>query len=95
MTPVDEGIEAARRDAEDMWEGWDDGQPASMEPGLRHYIGGKLQTWNTDLLVEMERWTHGEGRDLIRRELANRGTGRNGQWVGYEEAKKTWFPEGA
>ena len=31
MTPADEGIEAARWDAEDLSDGWDDGYPEPLE----------------------------------------------------------------
>jgi len=75
MSPADEGIAAARRDA-----GLD------PEKEIKH----ELQTWNTDLLVTMEQYTHGAGRDMIRAELAARGVDRMGRWVGFPEARKCW-----
>jgi hypothetical protein len=31
-----------------------------------------------------------DARELAKREMANRGLGKNGEWVGFDEAAKEW-----
>ena len=74
-TPAEEGQAAARLD---YWK------------ATLHSIAEELQTWNTDLLLTMEPFTHGEGNRLIRLELGNRGVGKSGKWVGFDKAREEW-----
>ncbi len=45
-------------------------------------------TW-TELLLKLADGTL-NAQELARKEMANRGLGRNGEWVGFVQAKEEW-----
>jgi len=55
-------------------------------------IAGALQLWATvDLIAAIACTTRGGWlAQSIANELVSRGMGYNGEWVGYDEARKTW-----
>ena len=70
LTPAEEGEMAARADARAS--DWIFDDPICEDFTLNR-IAAELQAWDTNLLITMAPFTHGDGNRLIRLTLADRG----------------------